>query len=136
MAAWLMAGDTTLGGLFRVYLGAVGVARAQDGRRGGRGGPTPDTSHTEAGTQGPSEANPPTNGGSGFPGRVVRSRRYEEQDPATWLQPATGYRCQYATDWVADKNRWGLSIGSGEEAALAQILSHCPNTPITVTLAR
>ncbi|WDM16520.1 HNH endonuclease [Streptomyces lavenduligriseus] len=67
---------------------------------------------------------------------AASNRSKADQDPATWLPPAAGYRCQYATDWVADKTRWGLSIDTSEEAALSQILSHCPNTPVTVTLAR
>ncbi|WP_030618761.1 HNH endonuclease family protein [Streptomyces achromogenes] len=67
---------------------------------------------------------------------AASNRSKADQDPATWLPPATGYRCQYVTDWVADKTRWGLSIDSGEEAALSQVLSHCPNVPISVTLAR
>ncbi|MEU2441762.1 HNH endonuclease family protein [Streptomyces rubradiris] len=67
---------------------------------------------------------------------AASNRSKADQDPATWLPPAAGYRCQYVTDWVADKTRWGLSIDSGEEAALSQALSHCPNGPVTVTLAR
>ncbi|WP_372504826.1 HNH endonuclease family protein [Streptomyces lavenduligriseus] len=67
---------------------------------------------------------------------AASNRSKADQDPATWLPPAAGYRCQYVTDWVADKTRWGLSIDSGEEAALSKILSHCPNVPISVTLAR
>ncbi|MET7728614.1 hypothetical protein [Streptomyces mirabilis] len=50
--------------------------------------------------------------------------------------PAQGYRCQYATDWVADNTRWGLVIDPTEHAALSQALSNCPDQPITVTLAR
>ncbi|MCZ0210677.1 HNH endonuclease family protein [Streptomyces sp. UMAF16] len=67
---------------------------------------------------------------------AASNRSKADQDPATWLPPAAGYRCQYATDWVADKTRWGLSIDSGEEAALSEVLSHCLNAPVTVTLAR
>ncbi|MGW1606659.1 HNH endonuclease family protein [Streptomyces eurythermus] len=67
---------------------------------------------------------------------AASNRSKADQDPATWLPPAAGYRCQYVTDWVADKTRWGLSIDSGEEAAVSQVLSQCPNAPISVTLAR
>ncbi len=67
---------------------------------------------------------------------AASNRSKADQDPATWLPPAAGSRCQYVTDWVADKTRWDLSIDTSEEAALSQILSHCPNTPVTVTLAR
>jgi hypothetical protein len=37
---------------------------------------------------------------------------------------------------VADKTRWGLSIDAGEQTALTQTLNQCPDTPVTVTLAR
>ncbi|WTO32919.1 HNH endonuclease family protein [Streptomyces achromogenes] len=67
---------------------------------------------------------------------AASNRSKADQDPTTWLPSATGSRCQYVTDWVADKTRWGLSIDTGEEAALSQVLTHCPNAPVTVTLAR
>ena len=54
----------------------------------------------------------------------------------TWLPPYEGYRCQYVTDWVADKTRYQLSVDPVEEAALSEALSRCPNEPIMVTLAR
>jgi hypothetical protein len=40
--------------------------------------------------------------------------------PSTWRPPAQGYRCQYATDWIADKTRWGLTIDRTEHAALSE----------------
>ncbi|WP_435853758.1 HNH endonuclease family protein [Streptomyces misionensis] len=67
---------------------------------------------------------------------AASNRSKADQDPTTWLPPAAGYRCTYLTDWVADKTRWGLTIDTAEHDALADQLSHCPNTPITVTLAR
>lgn len=67
---------------------------------------------------------------------AASNRSNADQDPSTWAPPADGYRCQYVTDWVADKTRWGLSIDATEQAALAETLSHCSDGPITVTLAR
>ncbi|MGZ0200603.1 HNH endonuclease family protein [Streptomyces sp. RM1] len=67
---------------------------------------------------------------------AASNRSKADQDPTTWLPPAAGYRCTYVTDWVADKTRWGLTIDAAEHDALADQLSQCPNTPITVTLAR
>ncbi|MEV6810495.1 DUF1524 domain-containing protein, partial [Streptomyces sp. NPDC051129] len=67
---------------------------------------------------------------------ATSNRSKADQDPAAWLPPAAGYRCQYVTDWIADKTRWTLSVDPSEEAALAENLSRCPNTPVTVTLAR
>nr|WP_225817999.1 HNH endonuclease family protein [Streptomyces echinatus] len=67
---------------------------------------------------------------------AASNRSKADQDPSTWLPPAAGYRCQYVTDWVADKTRWGLSIDTGEQAALTDVLTACPNVPVTVTAAR
>ncbi|MFF9244693.1 HNH endonuclease family protein [Streptomyces sp. NPDC014776] len=67
---------------------------------------------------------------------AASNRSKADQDPTTWLPPAAGYRCQYVTDWIADKMRWGLSIDESEAAALAENLSGCPNVPVTVELAR
>ncbi|UFR07081.1 HNH endonuclease family protein [Streptomyces sp. Go40/10] len=67
---------------------------------------------------------------------AASNRSKADQDPSTWLPPAAGYRCQYVTDWVADKMRWGLSIDTGERAALTKVLEDCPNVPVTVTPAR
>ncbi|MEU1408529.1 HNH endonuclease family protein [Streptomyces sp. NPDC005728] len=67
---------------------------------------------------------------------AASNRSKADQDPTTWLPPAKDYRCQYATDWVADKTRWGLSIDTAEQTAISDVLRHCPDAPITVTLAR
>jgi hypothetical protein len=67
---------------------------------------------------------------------AASNRSKADQDPATWQPSATGYRCTYATDWVAVKTRWGLAVDSSEQAAIVDILDTCPNTPIEVTLAR
>jgi hypothetical protein len=55
--------------------------------------------------------------------------------PSTWRPPAQGYRC-HATDWIADKTRWGLAVDAAEHAALTEALSSCADQPVTVTLAR
>ncbi len=70
---------------------------------------------------------------------VCDETAYESQEGfvgVTWLPPAAGYRCPYVTDWVADKTRWGLSVDADEQAALAQTLDQCPDSPVTVALAR
>ncbi|MFF9378190.1 HNH endonuclease family protein [Streptomyces griseoluteus] len=67
---------------------------------------------------------------------ATSNRSKADQDPATWLPSAVGYRCTYATDWVADKTRWGLTVDAGEQVALGELLEDCPNIPVTVTLAR
>ncbi|WP_443075514.1 hypothetical protein [Streptomyces sp. NBC_01483] len=73
----------------------------------------------------PSSRSPP-------PATAARATR----TPAPGSHPPRGYRGQYATDWVADKTRWGLTIDPTEHAALSDALSNCPDQPITVTLAR
>ncbi|MFD9794202.1 HNH endonuclease family protein [Streptomyces sp. NPDC059070] len=67
---------------------------------------------------------------------AASNRSKADQDPSTWLPPYADYRCHYVTDWVADKTRWGLDIDPAEQAALADVLSRCPNLDITVTTAR
>ena len=52
------------------------------------------------------------------------------------MPPSAGYACQYATDWVADKSRYRLAVDPAESTPLTDMLSRCPNEPITVTLAR
>ncbi|GGP93331.1 hypothetical protein GCM10010278_84160 [Streptomyces melanogenes] len=37
---------------------------------------------------------------------AASNRSKADQDPSTWLPPYTDYRCQYVTDWIADKTRW------------------------------
>lgn len=67
---------------------------------------------------------------------AASNRSKADQDPTTWQPPATGYRCTYATDWVAIKTRWSLAVDPAEQTAISDILDTCPNAPIKVTLAR
>ncbi|MFG2370500.1 HNH endonuclease family protein [Streptomyces sp. NPDC048504] len=67
---------------------------------------------------------------------AASNRSKSDQDPSTWQPPALGYRCQYVTDWVADKTRWGLTVDPAEHAALSEALSSCPDQPVSVVFAR
>lgn len=67
---------------------------------------------------------------------ATSNRSKSDQDPATWQPPAAGYRCTYATDWIAIKTRWGLTVDPAEQTALTEVLAGCPNSPIEVTRAR
>lgn len=67
---------------------------------------------------------------------AASNRSKSDQDPATWQPPASGYRCTYATDWVAIKTRWSLAVDPAEQTAIFDILDTCPNAPVEVTLAR
>ncbi|MGW2695768.1 hypothetical protein [Streptomyces sp. NPDC001296] len=59
-----------------------------------------------------------------------------DKDPSQWLPPYADYRCQYVTDWIADKARCRLSVDPAEEAALTESLDRGPDVPINVALAR
>ncbi|MBP5910764.1 HNH endonuclease [Streptomyces sp. LBUM 1478] len=67
---------------------------------------------------------------------ATSNRSKADQDPATWQPPAEGYRCTYATDWIAIKTRWGLTVDPAEQAALTEVLDGCPDTVIEVIRAR
>jgi hypothetical protein len=58
-----------------------------------------------------------------------------DQDPATWLPPASSARCRFIGEWVAVKLRWRLTVDSTEKAALTSQANGCPNVTITVTRA-
>ncbi|WP_435860482.1 HNH endonuclease family protein [Streptomyces scabiei] len=64
------------------------------------------------------------------------NRSKADQDPTTWQPPAQGYRCTYATDWIAIKTRWALAIDPAEQATLTDVLDGCPEMVIEVTHAR
>ncbi|MEU0600569.1 hypothetical protein ABZ484_20360 [Streptomyces sp. NPDC006393] len=66
---------------------------------------------------------------------AASNRSKAGQDPSTWLPLAANYRCEYVTDWVADKTRLGLSIDAIEQEALERTLSGCADVSITVSLA-
>lgn len=48
-------------------------------------------------------------------------------DAATWLPPNRGYRCAYVARQVAVKARYGLWVTPAERAAIAGILTSCPD---------
>jgi hypothetical protein len=67
---------------------------------------------------------------------ATSNRSKADQNPPTWMPPAGGYRCTYATDWITIKTRWNLTIDQTEQTTLTDILDGCPNTPVEITLAR
>ncbi|MFD5384226.1 HNH endonuclease family protein [Streptomyces sp. NPDC127074] len=64
------------------------------------------------------------------------NRQKADQDPAEWLPSSLGARCRYVGEWVAVKTRWGLSVDPVEADALEQSVAGCPDTDLTVVLAR
>jgi len=65
---------------------------------------------------------------------AASNRAKGDRDPAEWLPPLTSFRCTYATDWVAIKVRWRLSVDALERAALKRILAGCPARTVTVAV--
>ncbi|WP_327180370.1 HNH endonuclease family protein (plasmid) [Streptomyces sp. NBC_01335] len=59
------------------------------------------------------------------------NRSKADKDPAQWLPPADGYRCQYAADWTATKLRWQLTANDAEQTALLGLAGECPTTTVT-----
>ncbi|MBO3681684.1 HNH endonuclease family protein [Streptomyces sp. NEAU-YJ-81] len=64
------------------------------------------------------------------------NRQKADQDPAEWLPSSPTARCRYVTDWTVVKTRWGLSVDLVEADALEQLAAECPDTEITIVLAR
>lgn len=48
------------------------------------------------------------------------------RSPDQWKPPLEASHCQYARDWVAVKDKWGLAVTIPEKEALLQMLSTCP----------
>ena len=54
-------------------------------------------------------------------------------DTATWLPPDRDYRCAYVARQVAVKLVYGLWTTAAEHAAMATVLTGCPQEPLPVT---
>ena len=53
------------------------------------------------------------------------NRAKGDQDPSTWKPKETSAWCVYATDWIAVKTHWDLTVTTAEKAALADMLEKC-----------
>lgn len=51
-------------------------------------------------------------------------------DAATWLPPATSFRCAYVARQVAVKIRYGAWVTAAEKDAMATVLGSCPDEPL------
>lgn len=63
------------------------------------------------------------------------NRSKSDQDPVTWMPPATDARCHYLDDWVAVKTRWNLAIDPAERTSLQHIADACPDDRLDAPLA-
>ncbi len=61
------------------------------------------------------------------------NRRKGSKGPEDWKPPRREYWCQYATDWAAVKQAWGLTATQREAAALQEMLTTCEQ-PATLTI--
>ncbi|MFE9686182.1 HNH endonuclease family protein [Streptomyces sp. NPDC006285] len=53
------------------------------------------------------------------------NRSNADQDPADWQPPLADASCTYATDWVATKPRWQLTVDDRERDALTALAAGC-----------
>ena len=63
------------------------------------------------------------------------NRRKGSKGPEDWKPPRREYWCQYATDWAAVKQAWGLTATQREAAALQEMLSNCERPPALTIVA-
>ncbi|MFD4833224.1 HNH endonuclease family protein [Streptomyces uncialis] len=63
------------------------------------------------------------------------NRQKSDQDPSSWLPPAEGALCRYASEWTATKLRWSLSVDESEQDRLYVIAAGCTDTTVTWELA-
>ncbi|NKX55291.1 GmrSD restriction endonuclease domain-containing protein [Arthrobacter mobilis] len=53
-----------------------------------------------------------------------------DSDAATWLPPNRAFRCEYVALQTAVKAKYKLWMTSAEKAAIARVLSSCPDQPV------
>lgn len=61
-----------------------------------------------------------------YPGSLIAvsassNRSKGARDPAEWLPPNGGYRCEYVRTWVEVKLRWNLSVDPAEVSAIRSL---------------
>lgn len=76
----------------------------------------------------------------GHPGTLVAvtaamNQIKSDRDPSSWQPPNRAAWCLYATDWLAVKARWGLTMDAAEATALRNMLTGCGAAPTTTTTA-
>jgi hypothetical protein len=64
------------------------------------------------------------------------NRAKSDSDAASWLPPATRYRCTYVARQVAVKALYRLWVTKAEHDAIARVLTACPRQPLPVSPLR
>lgn len=63
---------------------------------------------------------------------AASNRSKGDRDPADWLPPLAGVRCEYLTMWLDVKLRWDLAIDPRERSAIAAFDPTCPAAVVRV----
>ena len=58
--------------------------------------------------------------------KASANRSKGARGPEEWVPPLASYHCQYAMDWEAIKDRWGLTMTGAEAAAVETMKATCP----------
>ncbi|MFD5140712.1 GAF domain-containing protein [Streptomyces sp. NPDC058378] len=66
---------------------------------------------------------------------TAKSNRPRATRTPQWLPPAAAAQCTYASDWVATKLRWKLTIDMKEQAALEKLAGSCPDALVEYEVA-
>jgi hypothetical protein len=77
----------------------------------------------------------------GHPGTLVAvssamNQSKSDRDPGSWQPPDRSAWCLYATDWLAVKARWGLTMDAAEATGVRSMLAGCGAAPTTTTTTR
>ena len=67
---------------------------------------------------------------------AASNRSKSDQDPAEWMPTNKSYTCEYLTNWVSIKIRWGLSVDKKEKDFIINNLKTCKNTKFSVVLVK
>lgn len=59
------------------------------------------------------------------------NRSKGDKDPTDWLPPTQDAHCRYASEWIATKLRWNLTIDTTEQTALNTLTASCPDATLT-----
>ena len=50
-----------------------------------------------------------------------------DKSPDKWKPPRQEFWCEYATNWLQIKQRWGLTLTASEAGAVVEMKATCPH---------